>query len=397
MTALDGLLRVANKHKAIRLHTEDAATLSLTLTEETTTIVTRIPVQVREEGAISLAIGLLSDTVRALPSNDMEMEQVDASYDDQQPALSIKTPGHEAVLNGSEEFPEVPSISPPPARSTTFGALSFKNAGGDTEKVPLDGRLRMDGLVLTEATRLVTPSAASDDSRPILTGIEVSKSNGKVQLVAADGFRLSNLRYDNIEMTTSTKRKKAYTVIRASALKKASQILGHKQDSVDILFSMASRDSVIRFGNTELIVTGLRGKFPNHKTISAPEITSNARILAPPFRHAANTAALFASDYNGALRLIIEPSEGSSGKVVVTGRSVAQGQYETAIEAEVEGSGGEVFINKTYLSSILDHIGNEISLEFSSRHTPLLLRRTNKDVYEFLYVVMPMHIDPEYY
>ena len=392
--ALDGLLRAAKPHKAVRLNTDDAATLSLTVAEEKMTMVTKFPAQVHEKGSINLPLKLLTDLINAMPSHEIELEQVEGGLDKDGPALAVNVTGHSAFINGYHHFPKFASFTPSSKRKS-FGEVSIP-VRGNTENAVLDGMLKINGQIIREINNLVVPMAATEDSRPVLSGVEISVKNESVHFVAADGFRLSNLQYDNLKMT-APKGQEPHTLLRADALKKAGQIIGHGQDAVDILFSTDARHAVIRVGNTDIIVAGLLGDYPNHQQISSPEITSKATLSALALRFAVQTASLFAEDHGGALKLTIEPLADGVGQVVIMGRSTIPGNYETSIEAKTEGARGEVFLDRKYLVPILEHAGGKSTLEISSLTTPCLIRQTNEGAYDLLHVIMPMLISPKYF
>lgn len=233
--------------------------------------------------------------------------------------------------------------------------------------------------LLNQLVRRTAFSAATDESRPILTGIKLEMADGKLTMAAADGFRLA------VSSATVGNESEFYAVIPARGMGLLSAFR-----SGDISISIPERGDVTRvmFAGNDLSITlnTLLGKFPDYRMI-IPEVlptsaTANrhellraARIAGMFARDAANIVKLELGDY--AVRVSGAASEGDSGLADVS--------------AEVTNPGLTIAFNGKYLTDALASIpGDEVLAEFGDPGSPAMFRRPGET--DSLGVVMPMHL-----
>ena len=120
----------------------DQSRLKLSATNLEIAITTWIGAQVEEDGAITIPARLLAEFINSLPP-----EQIDISAVEEPKGLSLKCARFEASINGTsaEDFPPIPTVE-----SGVIGQI--------------------DSRVLKDAIAHVAFAAATDDSRPVLTG-----------------------------------------------------------------------------------------------------------------------------------------------------------------------------------------------------------------------------------
>ncbi len=121
---------------------------------------------VEEEGSTTVPARLLTEFVNSLPPGQIDLELTARTQ-----TLNLKCARYEANIKGidASEFPTVPTAD-------SIGA-------GNRLHLPADTFRRMiDQSVF---------AAATDESRPILTGVLIKFHQGGLTLAAADGFRLA--------------------------------------------------------------------------------------------------------------------------------------------------------------------------------------------------------------
>ena len=141
----------------------DAGRLKLTATNLEIGVNCWVPAKVDDEGAITVPAKLFTDFVNNLPAGNIEL-----SLNVRTKTLHLKSGPHEANMKGldAEEFPIIPAI---PERPTT----------------------RIAQGALRRMIREVAFVAATDDSRPVLTGVLTTIAGEMITLAAADPYRLS--------------------------------------------------------------------------------------------------------------------------------------------------------------------------------------------------------------
>ncbi|MEE9198489.1 MAG: DNA polymerase III subunit beta, partial [Dehalococcoidia bacterium] len=141
----------------------DNGRLKLAATNLEIAITSWIGAKVEEEGMITIPARLLSEFVSSLPSEQIEMTLAPRSR-----SLNIKCARFEARISGAEaeEFPPIPTVDEGMA-------------------------IEIDPEVLRGAIHSVDFAAATEDSRPVLTGVQMELKGDSLVLAAADGFRLA--------------------------------------------------------------------------------------------------------------------------------------------------------------------------------------------------------------
>ena len=141
----------------------DQSRLKLSATNLEIAITTWIGAQIEEEGAITIPARLLGEFVDSLPQ-----ERIDLTTSEQPMSASLECARFSAQINGidAEDFPPIPTVESGVA-------------------------VKIDAAVLRDAITHVAFAAATEDSRPVLTGIKVEISGDDFTFAAADGFRLA--------------------------------------------------------------------------------------------------------------------------------------------------------------------------------------------------------------
>src|SRR5947209_8094767 len=125
----------------------------------------RVPVDAEtiREGTVVLPARLILDIVRSLPGPQVSLELRAAERDVE--LISGSAVFHIRTLR-SEDFPPFPE--PEPDTNVAVPAEAF-----------ISTALKVAG------------SASRDETRPVLTGILISASDGRLEMVATDSYRLS--------------------------------------------------------------------------------------------------------------------------------------------------------------------------------------------------------------
>ena len=122
-----------------------------------------IGARVDSEGATTIPARLLNDFVAQLPAETTNIELPDGERQ-----VRLECAQHEATINimNADDFPVIESLD---------------------EGVSIDP----DASALKHAIDRVEFAAASDDTRPVLTGVSFKTNGDTLTLAAADGFRLA--------------------------------------------------------------------------------------------------------------------------------------------------------------------------------------------------------------
>ena len=319
-----------------------------------------IGAKVEDEGAITVPARLLSDFVSSLPA-----DKVNINLSPQTKTLGMKCARFEARISGvdAKDFPPIPKVE-----------------AGITTKVEVEA--------LRQGISKVVFAAATEESRPVLTGVDAKFEGSKVTLAAADGFRLAVYTMPLAEAVSQT----TEVIIPARTLAELNRLIAEQEEAVEITVNPDKGQAMFKLKNIELVSQLIQGTFPNYAQLIPQSHTTKATIGVADFLRATKTASIFARDGSGIIRLVVTPGgEMAPGKVAVSARSEEVGDDVGEIDAVVEGEESKIAFNGKYLTDVLGVLHEtQVVLEMASPSSPGVIRPVGSDNY--LHVVMPMFV-----
>lgn len=313
---------------------------------------------VQEAGALTLPAKTFADLVGQSPDTAVWLTtQPDAS-------ARYMCANIDATIKGidAEEFPSIPDV----------------RAYKPTERVAL----RPADTLARALTRVVF-AAATDNSRPILTGVLFQLAGGVLTLAAADGFRLSRERVEVATDHTTT------AIVPARALAELARLAANVEE-VQII-TTAQQAVFVCGDDTVLVAQLIEGNFPDVARLIPAYDGGHTSITADtaPLRKAVRRAYIFARDAANIIRL-----QASEGALVLSAEANGVGGNEEELPVHVAGIDTHVALNAAYLLDALNHIGSaRVTLQMKDANRPVLLVDPDDSRYE--HVVMPMHIGKE--
>ncbi len=334
--------------------------LKLVATDLMIAITCWIGAQVEEEGSITVPARLLGDFVTSLPN-----DKIDLSVAARGKQLHISCARNEATISGMDaaDFPPVPSVG--------------------------DGlTLTLEPKSLRRAIGLVQFAAASDDTRPVLTGIHTLAENNELTLAAADGFRLAVYKLPLKQEVPE----RVEVIIPARALRELERLIADEEDPVQMSFNAGRSQVLFKLKSAELVATLIQGTFPNYSQLIPQSYTTKTTIDMKQFLQETRIAGIFARDGAGIVRLQMDPGEDTQpGKMTVSARAEEIGEHRGDIDVKMEGEASKIAFNSRYLQDVLQVLDAEkVALETSSPSSPGVLRPVDGD--DYVHVVMPMFV-----
>jgi len=319
-----------------------------------------IGAKVEEDGAITVPARTFIDLVNALPQDRVDMELAVRTQ-----TLNVRSGRFENNIKGidAQEFPIIPSFEE-------------------------DSAVQIAPDALKKMIEQVVFAAATDESRPILTGVLAKFSGDNLVFAAADGFRLS-VRAAPLLTPVS---KPIEVIIPARALAELGRVSGEQQDPVSILFPPQRSQVLFHLSNVELVSQLIDGKFPDYSAIVPKRYETRAVMDTAPLLKACRAASVFARENSNIARVTIAPgSELAPGHVTVQATSAETGDNAGELDASVEGAQVEIAFNVKFMIEVLSVAGtSQIALETTSPSSPGMIRPIGDDA--FTHVIMPMHI-----
>ncbi len=322
-----------------------------------------IGAKVEQEGSITVPAKLLTDFVNSLPA-----ERIDLRLDPETQTMNLKCARYESNIKGidSNEFPIIATA-----------------ADGE-------GAIKLDPTLLRDMIEHVVFSAATDESRPILTGVLVQFNEDNLTMAAADGYRLSVKSATVIENSHEM----TEVVIPARALNELARVSGDQEDPIEVIITPARKQILFHLSNIDLVSQMIEGKFPDYQQIVPKGHTTRTIMETSSLLKAVKLSYLFARDSANIVKLQITPAneESPSGKLTITANSVESGDNKAELDAMVEGEGLQIAFNAKYLIDVLSVIDNpQVALETTTESSPGAVHPVGDD--SFTHIIMPMHIN----
>jgi DNA polymerase-3 subunit beta len=316
--------------------------------------------KVKQKGDITVPARLLSDFVNSLPNDLIEINLPANSR-----ILELKSGHFQAHIHGIDaaDFPPIPQIND--GITTTIEAASLR-----------------------EGITQVAFAAATEESRPVLTGINTEFDGEQLNLAAADGFRLA------VHKTTlsSPVSEKTTVIIPARTLNELNRLLGDQEEPVEITVNEKKSQVLFRLKDAELVSQLIQGSFPNYSQVIPQSYTTRAVVDINEFLRVTKMSSIFARDASGIVRLVITPgTELTPGKVTVSAQAEEVGDNVGEVDALTDGEEAKIAFNVKYLSDVLSVLSQaQVALELTTPSSPGTIRPIGVDNY--VHVVMPMFV-----
>ncbi len=322
-----------------------------------------IGAKVEQEGTITIPARLLIDFVNSLPNDQIEITLPANSH-----TLELKSGRFQAHINGidAEDFPPIPEVS-----------------DGITTNI--------EAAALREGIAQVVFAAATEESRPVLTGISTEFENEQLNLAAADGFRLA------VHKTTlgAPISQKATVIIPARSLNELNRLIADQEEPVEIITNQQKSQVLFRLKNAELVSQLIQGSFPNYAQVIPQSYTTRAVVDINQFLQVTKMSSIFARDASGIVRLVITPGDDlTPGKITASAQAEEVGGNVSEIDALVDGEEAKIAFNVKYLSDVLSVLHQsqvaQVALEVTTPSSPGVIRPIGTDNY--VHVIMPMFV-----
>jgi DNA polymerase-3 subunit beta len=317
-----------------------------------------VATKVEDEGSITVPAKLFTDFVNSLPPGQIEL-----SLNVRTKTVHIKSGPYEANLKGldAEEFPIIPGIPEKPTTKMAQGALR-----------------RM--------IREVAFVAATDDSRPVLTGVLTTFDGEEATMAAADPYRLSVRHGPLLAKVTE----KLEVIIPAKSLFEVERILADVDDAVEIYVTPNKSQVIFHTEETDLVSRVIEGQFPNYKQVIPTSSQTTVIVQRDELLKATRLASYFARDAANIVRFQIDPA--SDAPLVVSATAADVGDNTGRIDANVQGQPTTIAFNSRFVQDALGSLAaSEIKLELGGPLAPGVVRVVG-DEDSYLHVVMPLRI-----
>lgn len=303
-----------------------------------------------EEGDIVINARLLADILRR-----MNGIQVEITADSK---LNCNIKSGEATFDimgmAATDFPEMPSVS-------------------NNNSVEIEGKIFSDMVKGS-----IFAAAQTEGARPILTGINISVTNGVLQVVAIDGYRLA-IRKQKINVSNDLE-----FTFSARAVGEVIKLIDEQTENIEI--NVGERLISFNVDGYLFISRLFEGEFVNYRKTIPDEhkqtVTVNTRDLVNTIER---VSLLISESFSTPVRCYFNELN------VVFTCATSMGRATETFNTKLEGENFEIGLNSRYLLDALRAIEDEnIKILFNGPNAGVLILPIEGD--DFTYMIMPMRL-----
>jgi DNA polymerase III subunit beta len=330
-------------------------------------------VKVLVEGAFTVPLKLLIETLKLLRGERIEIE-----LDPKSITMFWTCGSQDGQIRGIEEdeFPVIPATD------------------------PLSQRWSMPGGALVALTDHVTAAAAADDTRPVLAGVLLQLREAGVTAAAADGFRLHTTAVDLEKMANSQMHD---VIIPAGAMEALGKFLIPDEH---VSIQVSAGQVIFAQDGRDLVTRTIDGRFPDFPQIIP--MRHNARLLMDRaelikvfmlgelLTEASIAKVRFPETGQVSIASVKSEVGGQTSRVDASTAFITTKEWEKYMKTRAEDQRSErpteitVALNgKFMLQALRACTTKEVAFEVQSPVHPIVIREVGGDE-NFLIVLMPM-------
>ena len=319
-------------------------------------MITKIEVSGSEDGIIAVPAKILTDTLRNLPEQPVNIHVDNDSYtvNIQASTGKYKLAGENAV-----DFPKVQPIE-----------------NGFAIDIPAD--------VLMRAVNNTIFATSNDDLRPALTGVLFRIDEDSIMFVATDGHRL--VRYKRTDIGA---KEPASNILPKKSLTLLKNMLSAGEETVTT--ALHNRQAYFKSGNVELICRLIDENFPDFENAIPKNNEKELQIDRKMLMNSLKRISIYANKSTYQIRL-----EASENELTLFAEDVDfSNEANEKLTCEYSGESITIGFNARLLLEMLTHIETDVvTIEMSdpSRAALLLPQQSDPDE-DTLMLIMPVMLN----
>lgn len=245
-------------------------------------------------------------------------------------------------------------------------------------KTNIAKKQKLNIKILKKIFSLISFSASTDDSRPVLTGINFNTIDEITHLVATDGFRLS--------LYTIKEKFPFSSVIIPSLF--LGEVLKLSGESDDIDFSYDEKEKILTFylDEGEFSTRLIEGEYPPYEKVIPKESQTEVVVDREDFLRNIKIVSVFAKDFSNIVLLDI-----NKDSIKITPKTSTKDEDFSVQEAEIKGEPIKIAFNSKFLIDFLSKADSDkVKIEFLRPESPTVFKMINNN--DFLHIIMPVRV-----
>ncbi len=291
-----------------------------------------------EEGSVVLNAQYFSDIIRKLPENTVMIEA------DSQLNVTIQSGKSVFKLNGqdAEEYPQLPTLQ-------------------------TEHSFEIQADLLKTLIKQTAFAVSTMETRPILTGVNLTLKDGLLNFTATDSHRLAS-RDIHIK---NTKLEFSNVVIPGKSLNELNKILDDTEDMIEI--SVANNQILFRTKQFNFLSRLLDGNYPETSRLIPDQSKTTITVQTKSLQNTIDRASLLAkNESNNVVRLTTKDQQ----TIEITSKSPEIGKVAEDVMVEsIEGEELNISFSSKYILDALKTMdADEINIQFTGAMRPFIIR-----------------------
>lgn len=328
-------------------------TLSLSATDLEVGVKVTLPVDVEEEGKVTLSAKHFIDIVKALPNKPLKVTRKNNDWVE----IICEKSRFNIVSLPADEYPELP---------------------GFEEKEYFEANVES----LLNMINKTSFAVSNDATRYHINGVYLEPQDEKLmRMTATDGHRLSLV---DSEVFLNMPKMKRGIILPKKGINELRKLLELGGDTIQLSFDRGHFYAHAQ--DTFLFVRLIDGEYPDYKQVLPKATPLTANMDKELFLSGLKRVALLAHEKSKGVRLSFK-----NNSVLITSNNPDMGEAREEIDIDFEGDETDISFNAKYLMDCLSVVSDEeVQLHFKDRMSPGVLRGKNGQ--NHTYVIMPMRI-----
>lgn len=311
----------------------------------------KIPAKIEETGATTVPGKQFIEIVSSLPKDKLTLSL-------EKDALKLVSRGNKVSFQTipAEEFPEL-----------------YKDAGVEVAT--------FTQAEFEDIFSYLTFAVSTEETRPQLTGVLVTKRGGGLDFVATDGYRMS---VKHVEPAENKKFGENLIV----SVRLINEVMGLKGGSDTIVMRVSESGSQVFFETGDVLIVGrmIEGNFPDYVKAMPKSSKTTVMVDREEFLQNARLASVFARESTNILQV-----EFLEGVMRMFTKSSGVGEGEAEIEVVMKGEDNKIAFNAKFLLDLLKTLKEkEVTLKINGPLEPALFEVVDRN---FSHIIMPIQTE----
>ena len=321
--------------------------IRLTATDLDVGISCVVPVDILEQGSITVPAKRFSDIVKEFPSENLNV----TTKKNNMVIVDSEVCQFKIMGMGKEEFPKLPE---------------FK----DTKAIKIEQQQLKEMLSLTSF------AVSFDETRYILNGILFKINKNTITLVATDGKRLAVA-----ERKLSSDADVDLSVIVPT--KTVHELNRNLKEGGELLLMVGNNQLLFDLGEVVILSRLIEGEFPDYKQVVPPHSENVMKIERSQLLLAVRRAALLSTPDYQAVKF-----EVFKNKLVISKSTPDVGESREELAVEYQGKELVIGFNPGYLGDVLKNLNEQmVGIELTDSEKPGVIRASG-----YVYIILPMRL-----